>query len=59
VPVVLEADAVMNEDEIQLFEQEMADVRPLRTRESRVLRGSRETTPGQIYRREAAQRPLS
>jgi len=49
----------MNDDEIQLFGQEMADVRPLRTQDSRVLRGSPEMTPGQIYRREAAQRPLS
>jgi DNA-nicking Smr family endonuclease len=57
--VLIEADAVMNDDEIQLFEREMADVQPLRSREPRVLRGSPETTPGQLYRREAAQRPLS
>lgn len=48
----------MKDDDIRLFEREMADVRPLKTREARVLRNSSERTPGQAYRREAAQRPL-
>lgn len=48
----------MRNDEIQLFEQEMADVRPLKGKESKILPHLPETTPGQIYRREAAQRRL-
>ncbi|MBS1213148.1 MAG: Smr protein [Proteobacteria bacterium] len=50
----------MNDEEKALFEQEMAGVRPLKHQEARILKkaGQSRPTPGQVYRREAAQRPL-
>lgn len=50
---------LMNEDEKALFEQEMAGVQPLKSRESKILhqRGNAKPTPGQVYRRAAAQNP--
>lgn len=50
----------MNDDEKSLFLQEMAGVVPLKQQDVRVLKkaGQSRSTPGQVYRREAAQRPL-
>jgi DNA-nicking Smr family endonuclease len=47
----------MNDEEFELFQKEMADVRPLSPSGRTAVAGERAPpTPGQIYRREAAQR---
>lgn len=49
----------MKHEDQQLFEQEMKDVRPLKAGASQGLRKTRDKpSPGTLYRREAAQRPL-
>jgi DNA-nicking Smr family endonuclease len=47
----------MNDEEFELFQKEMADVRPLAPSAQAIVTGRRPLpTPGQVYRREAAQR---
>lgn len=49
----------MNDEDAQFFAQEMLDVRPLsRTYESPPQKSRDRPDPGQLYRRQAAQRPL-
>lgn len=49
----------MNDEEHELFRKEMADVIPLKSQSmERLTQPPRRLTPGQIYRREAAQRSV-
>lgn len=49
----------MTEDDLQAFAKEMADVSPLRTPDRILLPAPAERTPGQDYRRQAAQQPTA
>lgn len=46
----------MTDDDLKLFQQEMADVRPIDQSGRAVLTHREAPTPGQLYRRESAQR---
>ncbi len=48
----------MNREDYEFFRREMAGVQPIKKAEQAVLGRTVERTPGQIYRREAAQRPV-
>jgi len=47
----------MTNEDLDLFTKEMADVRPLTNADRQLLRTRSECSPGQEYRRQAAQRP--
>lgn len=50
----------MSDEELDFFKREMADVQPLKRKEQRIPRpGDASSRPGQLYRREAAQRSLT